>query len=161
MRMILYSTSGSIPKQNQTRYTFGVNEKLLDARSEPRQLPGWLKPEDLNYYAKEFARTGFRGGVNWYRAMDMFWEATPFLIGRKLLQPTLFIAGADDPFIAQVAREGVDNLERSVPNLAKKVELPGVGHQTEQESPAEVSRLLIEFLRQFDSAAPAPKAPAK
>jgi pimeloyl-ACP methyl ester carboxylesterase len=158
MRMILYSTSGSIPKQDQTRYTFGVNEKLLDARSEPKQLPAWLKPEDLDYYAKEFKRTGFRGGVNWYRTIDMFWEATPFLVGRKLLQPTLFIAGADDPFIAQVGREGVDNLERSIPNLSKKVELPGIGHQTEQESPAEVSRLVIEFLREVDAAAPRARA---
>jgi len=41
----------------------------------------------------------------------------------------------------------VDNLEQSVPNLWKKVLLPGVGHSIEQEAPVEVNRLLIEFLR--------------
>ena len=38
-------------------------------------------------------------------------------------------------------------LEINVPNLTKKVTLPGAGHWIQQERPTEVSRLLIEFLR--------------
>ena len=60
----------------------------MERLTDPAQLPPWLTPDDLDYYAKEFARTGFRGGLNWYRALDIFWEATPFLVGRKLMQPT-------------------------------------------------------------------------
>ena len=41
----------------------------------------------------------------------------------------------------------MDNLEKSVPNLWKKVLLPGAGHWIQQERPAEVNQLLIEFLR--------------
>jgi pimeloyl-ACP methyl ester carboxylesterase len=72
------------------------------------------------------------------------------LIGRKLMQPTLFVAGTDD-LVVEFARPGVDNLEKSVPNLWKKVLLPGVGHWTEQEAPADVNRLIVEFLRHVDS----------
>jgi pimeloyl-ACP methyl ester carboxylesterase len=150
-RMWLYSASGGTPPEHKARYTFRLNETALDVRTEPPQLPQWLTPEDLDYYAKEFSRTGFRGALNWYRAQDIFWEATPFLIGRQLLQPTLFIGGADDPWIAQVAQPGVDNLEKSVPNLWKKVLLPGVGHWIEQEAPTEVTQLFIEFLRHVNS----------
>ena len=149
LRMLLYSASGSIPKEHKIRYVFGVNETALDGCTDPKQLPAWLKSEDLDYYAKEYARTGFSGGLNWYRGQDIFWQETPFLIGRKLLQPTLFVAGTDD-LVVEFARPGVDNLEKSVPNLWKKVLLPGVGHWTEQEAPAEVNRLIIEFLRHVD-----------
>ncbi len=151
LRMWLYSSSGSIPPEHRARYTFGMNETALDGRTEPKQLPPWLKQEDLDYYAKEFSRTGFGGALNWYRAQDIFWAQTPFLVGRKLLQPALFIGGADDPWIAQVGRAAVDNLEKGAPNLWKKVLLPGVGHSIEQEAPVEVNRLLIEFLHHLDS----------
>ncbi|MGD0437519.1 MAG: alpha/beta hydrolase [Bryobacteraceae bacterium] len=146
LRMLLYSLSGSIPKQDRWRYVFGLDQNALAGCTDPKQLPAWLKPEDLDYFAKEFARTGFRGGLNWYRTQDIFWRETAFLIGRKLLQPTLYVGGEDDA-VVEFARPGVDNLEKSVPNLWKKVLLPGVGHWTEQEAPAEVNRLIIEFLR--------------
>jgi pimeloyl-ACP methyl ester carboxylesterase len=149
LRMLLYSLSGSIPKQEKWRYMFGVNEKALDGCTDPKQLPAWLKPEDLDYFAKEYSRTGFRGGLNWYRAQDITFEQTAFLIGRKLLQPTLYIGGTDDA-VVEFGRPGVDNLEKNVPNLWKKVLLPGVGHWTEQEAPAEVNRLMVEFLHSID-----------
>jgi pimeloyl-ACP methyl ester carboxylesterase len=154
LRMVLYSTSGSIPKEHKVRYIFGLDEKLLDGCTDPGHLPAWLKQADLDYYAREFSRTGFRGGLNYYRAMDMSWRQTSFLIGRKLLQPTLFIAGEDD-LVFEFARPAVDNLEKSVPNLWKKVLLPGIGHWTQQEAPEDVNRLMAEFLYSIDGKAAA------
>ena len=84
--------------------------------------------------------------MNWYRGQDIFWQQTPFLIGRKLLRSTLYVGGTDDP-VVEFARPYVDNLEKSVPNLWNKVLLPGVGHWTEQEAPTEVNRLMVDFLR--------------
>jgi pimeloyl-ACP methyl ester carboxylesterase len=148
--MLLYSLSGSIPKEHKWRYVFKMNETALDGCTDPAQLPAWLTSADLDYYTKEFSRTGFRGGLNWYRVQDLFWQETPFLIGRKLLQPSLYIGGEDD-VVVEFARAGVDNLEKSVPNLWKKVLLPGVGHWTEQEAPNDVNRLFVEFLRHVDA----------
>jgi pimeloyl-ACP methyl ester carboxylesterase len=149
MRSLLYSASGSIPKEHKWRYVMKQNEKALDTVTDPPQLPKWLTEADLDYFTKEFTRTGFRGGLNWYRAQDIFWEQTPWLVGRKLEQPTLFIAGADDA-VVEFARAGVDNLEKSVPHLWRKVLLPGVGHWTEQEASADVNRHTIEFLQYLD-----------
>jgi pimeloyl-ACP methyl ester carboxylesterase len=83
----------------------------------------------------------------------MFWLETPFLIGRKLLQPTLYVGGTDDA-VVEFARPYVDNLEKSVPNLRHKVLLPGVGHWTEQEAPTEVNRLIVDFLVRVDGIGP-------
>jgi pimeloyl-ACP methyl ester carboxylesterase len=154
-RMVFYSLSGSIPKEHKWRYVFGLDQKALDGFTDPKELPAWLREEDLDNYAKEYARTGFRGGLNWYRGQDIFWQETPFLIGRKLLQPTLYIAGEDDA-VVEFLRPAVDSLETNVPNLWKKVLLPGVGHWTEQEAPGEVNRLMVEFLHSIDDAKNAP-----
>jgi hypothetical protein len=60
------------------------------------------------------------------RGQDIFWQETPFLIGRKLLQPTLYIAGEEDG-VAEFYRPTVDSLERSVPNLWKRSCAPAWG----------------------------------
>ena len=77
--------------------------------------------------------------------MDHIWEQTPFLSGAKLHQPALFVAGEADVVIA-MRRAAFDGLEEAVPNLRKKILLAGAGHWIQQERPAEVNQLLIEFL---------------
>ena len=104
-----------------------------------------MTAQDLDVFTKEFERTGFRGGLNWYRNSDRNWELTPFLRGAKLQQSSLFVAGEDDVLIT-IARQAFDNLEDAMPNLRKKVLLPGAGHWIQQERPAEVNKLLTEFL---------------
>jgi pimeloyl-ACP methyl ester carboxylesterase len=61
----------------------------------------------------------------------------------------LHIGGTED-LVVEFARPYVDNLEKSVPNLWKKVLLPGVGHWTAQEAPTEVNRLMADFLASVD-----------
>jgi pimeloyl-ACP methyl ester carboxylesterase len=85
------------------------------------------------------------GGLNWYRNVDRRWEQTPFLAGAKLQQPTLFVAGELDAVIA-MRRAAFDTLEQTVPQLRGKILLPGAGHWIQQERPAEVNQLLLEFL---------------
>lgn len=145
MRMFLYSASGDPPPEKRWRVLFSKSETLLDTGSQPDILPAWLTEHDINYFTREFERTGFRGGLNWYRNIDSLWEQTPFLTGAKLHQPVLFVAGEADAVIA-MRRAAFDRLEEAVPNLTKKVLLPGAGHWIQQERPPEVNQLLLEFL---------------
>ncbi len=145
MRMFLYSASGDPPPEKRWRFLFGKSERFLDTGSLPDALPAWLTEQDIDFFTKEFERTGFCGGLNWYRNIDRMWELTPFLSDAKLHQPVLFAAGEFDPVITML-REAFDTMERTVPNLRKKVLLPGAGHWVQQERPAEVNQLLIEFL---------------
>jgi pimeloyl-ACP methyl ester carboxylesterase len=79
------------------------------------------------------------------RNIDRSWELTRFLCGAKVNQPALFAAGEVDPVIT-IYRNAFDALDTTMPNLRKKALLPGAGHWIQQERPAEVNRLLIEFL---------------
>lgn len=145
MRMLLYSASGDPPAEKRWRFLFSKSEKLLDTVSLPDALPDWLSEQDIDFLSREFERTGFRGGLNWYRNIDRTWGLTPFLSGAKLRQPVLFVAGEVDAVITMY-QAAFDAMEKTAPSLRKKILLPGAGHWIQQERPAEVNELLIAFL---------------
>jgi pimeloyl-ACP methyl ester carboxylesterase len=141
----LYSASGDPPPEQRWRYLFKRTETLLDTITVPATLPHWLTEKDLDFFVQEFTRNGFRGGLNWYRNIDRMWELTRFLCGAKIQQPSLFVVGEFDPGIL-MSRRAYEAVEDTMPNLRKKVQIPGAGHWIQQERPVEVNRLLLEFL---------------
>jgi pimeloyl-ACP methyl ester carboxylesterase len=145
MRMLLYSASGDASPEDRWRFLFSKSETFLNTGVVPERLPAWLTEADLDFFVSEFKRTGFRGGLNWYRNLDALWELAPFLSGAKVRQPSLFIAGELDAVIAMY-RPAFEGLEQTMPGLRKKVLLPGAGHWVQQERPAEVNELLLQFL---------------
>ena len=144
MRMLLYAASGDPPPEKGWRFLFDKSEAFLATGSLPETLPEWLTEQDLDVFSRTFEQTGFRGGLNWYRNIDRLWESTPFLCGAKLTQPTLFIAGEVDPVITMY-QGAFEVMEQTVPHLRQKVLLPGAGHWIQQERPAQVNQLLLEF----------------
>ncbi|MZD09607.1 alpha/beta fold hydrolase [Streptomyces sp. SID5785] len=114
------------------------------ARDEPAaERPGWLSEEELAHYVETFERTGFTGGLNYYRNLDRTWERTAPLAGRTVDVPSLFVTGSKDP----VARfMPSDRLEDVLTDLRGRVVLDGAGHWIQQERPAEVGAALLEFL---------------
>jgi pimeloyl-ACP methyl ester carboxylesterase len=146
MLATFYSLSGDAAPNERWRYAFARDQGFLDSVTVPRSLPPWLSEAELDFFIGEFKRSGFRGGLNWYRNIDRMWELTGFLDGARLAQPTLFIAGDKDAVIEFYA-DAYHALEANAPNLAGKALLPGAGHWIQQERPAEVNRRLIDFLR--------------
>ena len=141
----LYSASGEPPVEE--RWKFAIDPKdMASLAAPPSKKPSFVTDEDIEFFVNEFKRSGFAGGLNYYRNVDRNWALTSFLDGAKLPQPTLFLAGDRDGVLGFWGEE-VDAMERNVPNLVKKVILPGAGHWTQQERPAEVNRLLLEFLQ--------------
>ena len=116
---------------------------LRDWLPEPGALPGWLSQADLDLYVTEFTRTGFTGGLNWYRNLKRNWERTQDLDGRKVEVPALFIAGERDPVIAMFPMAAMSEW---VPDLRGTVMIPETGHWTQQERPSEVNAALLQFL---------------
>lgn len=139
----LYSLSGEA--EGEDRWSPVRDPGAPRGNSTAPKMPSWLTEEDLDFLVAEYTRAEFTGGLNYYRNMDRNWALTPFLDGAKIMQPTIFIAGDRDPVI-DFTRAAYDALDANIPNLRKNVLLPGVGHWTQQESPREVNRLLIEFL---------------
>ena len=116
----------------------------------PTALPAWLSEADIDFYVGEFERTGFRGGLNWYRNIDRNWELLAPFASAKITVPALYMAGDRD---LVVAFRGMDqviaNLATDVPQLRGKIILPGCGHWTQQERAAEVNAAIIDFLREL------------
>ena len=110
----------------------------------------WLPDHELAVYANEFQRTGFQGGLRWYRCRtERHYEAEmQIFAGRKLEVPTLFISGKSDWGVYQVP--GSFEKMQSVACLQwRGVHLiDGAGHWVQQEQPERVTELLLEFLQQ-------------
>ncbi|MFI5546845.1 alpha/beta fold hydrolase [Streptomyces sp. NPDC051815] len=121
---------------------------LLDVYPPSDGPPDWLGEGDLAVYASAFARTGFTGGLNWYRNLTANWELTAPFNRARITVPALYLAGEDDFVVRGADRSRLDEeLRRAVPGLRASIALPGCGHWTQQERPEEVTAALTEFAR--------------
>ncbi len=112
-------------------------------------LPDWLSEADLAYFSEAYKKSGFGGGLNWYRNIDRNWELTAPWQGGQIVQPSLFIAGSQDSVITgPMGARRVTEMERVLPNLKQKLIIEGAGHWVQQERPDEVNAALIAFLRE-------------
>jgi pimeloyl-ACP methyl ester carboxylesterase len=119
-------------------------EGFIDRLPEPDRLPEWISQDELDHYISEFTRTGFTGGLNWYRNFDRNWETTPELDGATISAPCLFIGGTADPVLAFTR---ADRAAQAITGPYHQVMLEGAGHWLQQERPDEVNAALLDFLK--------------
>jgi pimeloyl-ACP methyl ester carboxylesterase len=103
----------------------------------------WLSEQDLNVYVESFERTGFTGGLNWYRNIDRNWELTEPYESRKIEQPAMFLTGELDPVRRFMPVEAMDG---SVTDLRARLVVPDAGHWVQQQAPETVNAALLDFL---------------
>ncbi len=154
IRRLLYSASGDAPRRGSgtgNSETVGMVPRsggFLSRTVDPSSLPPWLTEADIDVFAAEFTRSGFRGGLNWYRNIDRNWELLAPFAGARVTVPALYVAGDRD---LVVAFRGMDqlipNLRKFVPGLRQTLILSGCGHWTQQERPREVNAAMVDFLR--------------
>jgi len=110
----------------------------------------WLPDDELRVYSAEYERTGFQGGLQWYRCGldDRLGAELQLFSGRTIDVPACFISGSSDWGNHQ--RPGA--LEAMQSSACTRMLgchfVDGAGHWVQQEQPGEVGRLLIEFLEQ-------------
>jgi microsomal epoxide hydrolase len=95
------------------------------------------------HYTEVFTRTGFRGGVNWYRNLDRNWETAPGVGVTKVEAPCLMVTAQWDPALRPEMAGGMPAL---CPDL-EMVSIERCGHWTQQEKPDELNRVLVDWLR--------------
>jgi pimeloyl-ACP methyl ester carboxylesterase len=118
-------------------------EGFVERLPEPDGLPSWISAEELDHYVAEFTRTGFTGGLNWYRNLDRNWEIQADPPAATITVPAMFVAGTEDPVL------GFTRLDRAtevVTGPYREVLIEGAGHWLQQEKPDRVNELLLEFL---------------
>jgi pimeloyl-ACP methyl ester carboxylesterase len=110
---------------------------------EQPSRPAWLSEEDLRVYVEAFERTGFTGGLNYYRNIDRTWQLTVHLAKRRIERPALFLTGSRDPVKRFMPAEIMNGW---VTDLRDSVVIEGAGHWVQQECPGEVNGALLRFL---------------
>ena len=109
----------------------------------------WLPDAELSVYSAEYARTGFQGGLQWYRCRTSgkYTAELQTFSGRTIDVPSCFIAGKSDWGTYQKPGE-LESMQTSACTQMLGCHLvDGAGHWVQQEQPEKVSELLIQFLR--------------
>jgi len=143
MRRLMSGLRASDDPSAAMRMVAAGTEGFIDRLPEPDRLPDWIGQDELDHYVDEFSRTGFTGGLNWYRNFDRNWETTPELANAKIAVPCLFIGGTADPVLAFTR---ADRASEVVCGPYRQVMIDGAGHWLQQERPDEVNAALLEFL---------------
>jgi pimeloyl-ACP methyl ester carboxylesterase len=156
IRSLLYSASGDASRREVSPGSssdVGMVPRrggFLSRLMNPESLPDWLTEADVDFYVSEFTRTGFRGGLNWYRNIDRNWELLAPMADACVTVPALYIAGDRDLVLRFRGMDQIiANLSRFVPNLQGTLLLPGCGHWTQQEEAHEVNQAVVDFARRL------------
>jgi pimeloyl-ACP methyl ester carboxylesterase len=147
-------TAGELAKM-PTYYIMDLDKNMAETVAAEMPSPAeiaacrWLPEDEIAVYSGEYERTGFQGGLQWYRSRTegRFDSELQLFSGRMIDIPSLFIAGKSDWGTYQ--RPG--NFERMQQSACTRMLgcylIDGAGHWVQQEQPERVSELLIEFLR--------------
>jgi pimeloyl-ACP methyl ester carboxylesterase len=148
LRLFYYAISGDAPDGTWPSDKT-ADQPLLAGLPDPDPFPAWLTPADLDYYVGEFERSGFRGPINRYRNHDADFEWLQPFKDRKIEQPALFIGGERDLVLTMLGRNAnpLAFMQGQLPDLRGSDILPGCGHWTQQERPAEVNQRLVAWLK--------------
>lgn len=143
----LYFTSSGDCRVKGAGFTRLADGTLLGATVDPDVLPDWLAADHLDEMVEAFTRSGFRGGLNWYRNLQRNVRLTQPWRSEPIRQPSLFIAGGRDGVLRfPASRAQIEAYPRTLPGCRGVHVLDGAGHWIQQERPAEVNALLASFL---------------
>ena len=113
--------------------------QMYDGQFDPR--PALLTDEEMKVFVDTFSRTGFTGGINWYRNFTRNWQRSAD-IEHKVRVPSLMVMAEKD---AVLPPSSADGMEAHVSDLEKAL-VKDSGHWTQQEQPEAVNRIILDWL---------------
>src|SRR5262249_6866921 len=130
----------------------GMAETVAKEMPSPAEISAnkWLPDSELAVYSDEYRRTGFQGGLNWYRVRTTGRANGEFEVfaGRTIDVPATSISGSSDWGIYQTPG-AIEKMQKNACTRMKQIHLiDGAGHWVQQERPDEVNRLLLSFLKE-------------
>ncbi|NXJ85479.1 HYES hydrolase, partial [Trogon melanurus] len=111
-----------------------------------------LRGAELQYYIQSFEKSGFRGPLNWYRNIRPNWRWAISVKDRKITMPALMVTAGKDPVLRPILSKG---MEEWIPQLRRE-HIEECGHWTQMERPAELNRILVEWLQGLPADTPLP-----
>ena len=150
LRKIYFSGSGE-GRDARVRTNPDKNSSFLDGLIDPKPFPKWLSQKDLNFYVKQFEKSGFRGPINRYRNQDRDWKNIPELSNLTIEVPSFFIGGGKDAirkFIKDY--DAYENPGKYCNNFYGKLIIDDVGHWVQQEAPEKTTQGILNFLNKLE-----------
>jgi pimeloyl-ACP methyl ester carboxylesterase len=98
--------------------------------------------EEHDFFLKSFTRTGFTGGINWYRNFTRNWHLMEN-VTQKVNCPSLMVMADNDIVLRPALADGMNAF---VPDLEKHL-IRNCGHWTQTEQPAELNRIMTDWLK--------------
>lgn len=112
----------------------------------PQEQPEWLSDEAFAYYVDTYRRSGFAGGINYYRNLDRNWELMQPYRDTQITCPVLFIAGSADSTLRGASEEQLrSRMSKRIKDLRIQL-LPEKGHWIQSEATEEVNEALLGFV---------------
>jgi pimeloyl-ACP methyl ester carboxylesterase len=145
---VLYWASGAPPADKRWS---PIDPARSLHRTAPGPLPSWADLDYVGHNVAEFQRTGFHGGLNYYRAAELYFSLSAAFKGAKISQPSFFIWGKADG-LRELYPLTIDQLRAGLPGLVGALELDNVGHWVQHEASAELNDQLVMFLRTVNPA---------
>ena len=128
-----------------------VRRDMAHEPSDGLASHSWLPDEELAVYAGEYGRTGFYGGLNWYRvrtaAGGRYTKDFDVFAGKRLEPPCAYVSGNLDwgnyqePGAIEKMKNRVSCADLRIFRL-----VDGAGHWTPQECPEEVTRAILDLI---------------
>lgn len=146
---LFYALSGDYHYLDVWKHPPGT--AYLDALPEPPPLPWrWLSELEMEFFVSEYARTGFSGGLNWYRAMDLRWAQRRRYEGVKNPAPFFFIGSERDCDLeAWHGEDPLGALRHQYEDVRGVAMVADAGHMMQMERPAEVNEWVVKFLAEL------------
>ena len=141
-----------------TYYIMDLNDTMAEAvakhmpTSQEIASCKWLSEDELQVYVSEYGRTGFQGGLNWYRSggSEGNKRALELFSGMKMQVPAMFVAGRQDWGIYQKPG-AIDRMKKEVCTSMDNMHLvDNAGHWVQQEQPEAVLEHLSSFLAEVN-----------
>jgi pimeloyl-ACP methyl ester carboxylesterase len=133
------ATGETQPASGESAFALVRILEAYDPAFDPR--PSLLTEAEMDVFVETFRRTGFTGGINWYRNFTRNWRESEG-IADKVEAPSLMVMAEMDAVLPPSAADG---MEAFVPDLEKSL-IKDSGHWTQQEQPEAVNRVILEWL---------------
>ncbi|KAK9108920.1 hypothetical protein Sjap_016980 [Stephania japonica] len=126
--------------------------ETIDFLHTPSSLPSWISEDEIRFFTQKFEETGFTGGLNYYRAMDLNCELLGPWNGSKVTVPVKLIVGDKDIGFSVYTKSYIEGpvLKDLVPNL-EVVVLADAHHFIQQERPQEITDEILSFIAKLSS----------
>ena len=136
-----------MPLELGMRDTVAQDMTEEETENMSKKSPGWFPDAELDVYVNEFGRTGFQGGLNWYRVMtnpDLQKDVDIFA-GKKIEVPLLYITGTKD-WLTYQSPNSINKMKEACTQFCGAKFVEDAGHWVQQEQPKKVAEEILDFV---------------